>query len=132
MPNGQVLVVDDQPGIGTGLARLFLANGIDATAVPSASAALEAMHRRTPEALVLDLNMPGMDGLTLLRTIRNDAQLRELPVVICTADMSSARRREAEAIGISAYVIKGEWLRVVDRVATLLGVAGQSHDSLRH
>jgi len=59
--------------------------------------ALEMMYKRKPDAVILDLLMPGVDGYTVLERMRSSSQLRDIPVVVVTA-----RGREQEAITVDA------------------------------
>jgi DNA-binding response OmpR family regulator len=59
-----------------------------------------------PDVLLLDLNMPGLDGMTLLGWIRSDERLAGLPVIIITGETDRARRAEALDAGADDYLCK--------------------------
>jgi CheY-like chemotaxis protein len=59
-----------------------------------------------PDVILLDLNMPKMNGIEFLRIIRNDAKLKDIRVFIMTTSSESTERAEAEELGISGYIIK--------------------------
>jgi two-component system response regulator len=59
-----------------------------------------------PEALLLDLNLPKVDGLEVLRRIRNDSRTKTLPVVVLTASDEDRDRIKAYSLGINGYVRK--------------------------
>lgn len=59
-----------------------------------------------PDVILLDLNMPKMNGIEFLRIIRNDARLKDIRVFIMTTSSESTERAEAEELGISGYIIK--------------------------
>jgi DNA-binding response OmpR family regulator len=59
-----------------------------------------------PDLLLLDLNMPGLDGLTLLGRIRNEEQLARLPVIIITAETDLKTRSKALGAGADDYLSK--------------------------
>ena len=98
-----VLVVDDEPGI-VDLARDYLEHAgfgvITATDGPSA---LTAVRLRKPDVLVLDLGLPGMDGLDVARTIRRDSTL---PIIMLTARDDELDRVLGLEIGADDYVTK--------------------------
>ena len=98
-----VLVVDDEPGI-VELARDYLEHAgfgvITATDGPSA---LTAVRLRKPDVLVLDLGLPGMDGLDVARTIRRDSTL---PIIMLTARDDELDRVLGLEIGADDYVTK--------------------------
>ena len=90
----RVMVVDDEADVRL-IARLVLgAAEFEVVEVDSGTAALAALSAGpVPDVLLLDVRMPGLDGWGLLRQIRADPSLPDLPVVVFTADMSV--RREA-------------------------------------
>ena len=59
-----------------------------------------------PAVILLDLKMPKVDGMEVLRTIRGDAKLRELPVVILTSSREEHDLVEAYGVGVNAFVVK--------------------------
>ena len=59
-----------------------------------------------PDVILLDLNMPKMNGIEFLEVVRNTDQFRELEVFIMTTSAESSDRTEAEELGISGYIIK--------------------------
>jgi len=59
-----------------------------------------------PAVILLDLKMPKVDGMEVLRTIRGDAKLRELPVVILTSSREERDLVEAYGLGVNAFVVK--------------------------
>ena len=61
---------------------------------------------RVPALILLDLKMPGMDGIEVLREIRTDDRLRDLPVVVVTSSALESDRADAFAAGASGYIQK--------------------------
>ena len=61
---------------------------------------------RVPTLILLDLKMPGMDGIEVLREIRADDRLRDLPVVVVTSSALESDREDAFAAGASGYIQK--------------------------
>ncbi len=91
------MVIDDEADVRL-IARLVL-NAADFEVLEvedGAAAVAELQTGRTPDVLLLDVRMPNLDGWGLLRHIRDDPALEDLPVVVLTADMSA--RSEAPAI----------------------------------
>ena len=78
-----ILVVDDEEPVRDMVRRVLEKAGFKATTAPGGAEALEMMQREVPDAVVLDLKMPGMDGPTTLKEIRTRWQ--RMPVVILTA-----------------------------------------------
>jgi signal transduction histidine kinase/DNA-binding response OmpR family regulator len=77
---------------------------------------------RMPDLVLLDLNMPGMDGLTLLRRLRADERFALLPVVILTAETDAGVRLEALKMGANDYLLKPiQSVELLARVKTIIG-----------
>jgi two-component system chemotaxis response regulator CheY len=102
-----ILVVDDSPTIRR-MVRAALASLTDVTFVEAGSGlqAIETLAVQPVHAVVLDLNMPDMHGLDVLRFLRSHQQYRDLPVVILTTRGDDASRDAALKAGASAYLTK--------------------------
>ena len=80
-----ILLVEDEPRIAA-LARDYLEHaGFAVTAVGDGPGALAAVRSRRPDLVVLDLGLPGLDGLDVTRRLRSDAATADLPIVMVTA-----------------------------------------------
>ena len=91
------MVVDDEPDVRL-IARVVLgAAEFDVLEMDSGASAMEELQAgRTPDVVLLDVRMPGLDGWSLLRQLRADPELADLPVVVFTADMSARGEAPAE------------------------------------
>jgi two-component system, OmpR family, response regulator MprA len=99
-----VLVVDDDPSIRRMLARTLGAEGFSVDTVGDGGSALAAIERRMPDAVVLDVMMPGLDGLAVCRRLR--AAGLEVPVLLLTARDGVAERVAGLDAGADDYVPK--------------------------
>ena len=92
-----VLVVDDEPDVRL-IARLVLgAADFEVREVGSGEEALAEIHAgRSPDVVLLDVRMPGLDGWQVLRQRRADPAMAHLPVVVFTADLASRADAQAE------------------------------------
>jgi len=102
-----ILIVEDEAALGASLERLFKLEGLPAETVPSAVEALVFLGSKLPSLIVLDLKLDGLDGLELLRTIRNDRRFRSVPVMIYTSDFKRESEQAAINAGAQAYFVKG-------------------------
>jgi two-component system cell cycle response regulator DivK len=68
--------------------------------------AVEIALRERPDIILMDLTLPVMDGLAATAMIRNNEQMREVPIIAVTAHLESDLRAEAKASGFNAYVTK--------------------------
>jgi DNA-binding response OmpR family regulator len=102
----RVLVVDDEPTIRQLLAINLLAEGIHVAAVPDGFSARRAALSDPPDLIILDVMMPGLDGLELLRELRGDPRTADIPVVLLTARTSDAEVWAGWAAGADYYLTK--------------------------
>lgn len=106
-PVRTVLVVDDVADARDMLARLLRLEGYKSLTAADGEEALEAVEKDGPDLVLLDLTMPGMDGLDVLRRLRDDDRHRDLPVVMFTAVRDPGLVAEARRLGAADYVVKG-------------------------
>ena len=99
-----VAIVDDEEGIRKALRRLLRASGLDAHAYATGEEFLIAAAQKRPDCLVLDLHMPGMSGLQVLRRLKATGAL--LPVVVITAHDEPETRKQCMSAGADAYLRK--------------------------
>jgi response regulator RpfG family c-di-GMP phosphodiesterase len=114
-----LLLVDDEPSIRELLRVTFEAVDVDLDEADSAEAALEQISQRRPDAIVLDVGMPGMDGLAFCRRLKHDPATAAIPVVLLTgADLEGGRL--ADEAGADGYMRKPfsplELLATIERV----------------
>lgn len=83
---GLILIVDDDEGVTQTFARMLRLEGFDVLTAPNAETGLQIAHQRHPDAIVLDLRMPLINGLGFLYRLRNDDAQRKTPVAIVTGD----------------------------------------------
>jgi CheY-like chemotaxis protein len=118
-----VLLVDDEPDGAEALLRMFEQCGYAVRWVASAEAALAAIRAERPGVVLVDIMMPGMDGVALLRAIRADPANASLPVLMLTAD--HRRMLEAFTSGAQDYLLKPvDFPRVRASVERELGASG--------
>jgi CheY-like chemotaxis protein len=98
------LVIDDEETVGRTLVRMLELDGHEASQALSAEAGLQMAADERPDAILLDMRMPVMGGLEFLRRLRQDADLRSLPVGIVTGDYFLADDVTAELASLGALV----------------------------
>jgi len=100
----KILVIDDEQGIRNLLDTLLRRKGYDVVLAESGRQGLELFRRERPDVIVLDLKMPEMDGLTVLRQIQNLDPGK--PVIILTGAGTAEAERQVRALGVTEYVEK--------------------------
>ena len=99
-----VAVVDDEESIRKSLRRLFSAFDLDAATFASGQEFLDSLPDRSPDCLVLDLQMPGLSGLEVQRRLA--AGGIRVPTIIITADDAPETRERCLSAGTAAYLCK--------------------------
>jgi CheY-like chemotaxis protein len=120
MPSGTVLVVDDDPVIVNLLQVNFEIEGYEVLSATSGSAGLAHAQLGEPDVIVLDVMMPGLDGIEVARRLRADPRTRQIPIILLSAKAQSADVQAGLAVA-DAYITKPfEPLELLERVATVL------------
>jgi signal transduction histidine kinase/ActR/RegA family two-component response regulator len=113
----RILLVEDDPINQRQVAFLLQANGYDVRAVGSAPDAFTAAAERRPALILMDIQLPGMDGLTATRHLKAQLATREIPVVALTANAIDEDAVKAKEAGCDGYVTKPfEQARLLEEV----------------
>lgn len=102
-PGARILVVDDEPQIRRSLQVNLENRNYDVTTAASGEEALEAMARRKPDVIIVDLVLPSMDGIELTRRIREQSPV---PIIVLSAIGDERKKVEALESGADDYVTK--------------------------
>ena len=106
MPNEAILIVDDNAA-NLKLARLLLtAEGHDARTAIDAEQALKLLETFKPGLILMDIQLPGMDGLTLTQKLKADPETRAIVIVALTAYAMKGDEERARAAGCDGYIAK--------------------------
>ncbi|TWA73010.1 two-component system KDP operon response regulator KdpE [Azospirillum brasilense] len=100
----RVLVVDDEPPIRRFLRTTLTAQGYDIAEAEDGAGALEAVRRHPPDLLVLDLGLPGIGGLEVIRRLRADGVAA--PIIVLSSRADESGKVEALDLGADDYVTK--------------------------
>lgn len=104
-----VLIVEDEQSMQRALKNKLEQAGYAAPVANDGEEALAALRRAKPDLVLLDLIMPRMDGISVLRQMKNDEQLREVPVVILTNLSSGDKVAEAMQLGTFDFLVKANY-----------------------
>ena len=114
-----VLAVDDDDDSREVLCRCLEKSGYACAGAGGGDEAMRSVLTRTPDLILLDVLMPGMDGANFLGILRSYARLRHVPVILLTAAPDSHRTRSAIEHGVSAMLPKAlVSLEDIDRTIT--------------
>lgn len=120
-PPARVLVVDDNTDTVDILTRLLLRRGMTTLAAYSGQECLDIVRNRTVDVILLDVMMPGMDGLEVCEELKRLAA--KLPIILVTAKDDMATRTAGMALGVSEFVVKPvNHVDLLERIQTQLSV----------
>jgi CheY-like chemotaxis protein len=106
MDSETILIVDDNPH-NLKLARLLLlAEGYDARTAVDAEQAMSVLNEFKPKLILMDIQLPGMDGLELTRRLKSEKSTRDIVIVALTAYAMKGDEERARAAGCDGYIAK--------------------------
>lgn len=101
-----ILLIEDDPTDSKLFGAVLESSGHRVLRMDSAEHVAKEIKARKPEVILLDLNLPGMDGLALARLLKQDPDTQNIPIVAVTAAPEKFSREEALAAGCDAYIRK--------------------------
>ncbi len=101
-----ILIADDELRLRKVVAMFLRKSGHEVTEVSSGEQTLESIKTKVPDVIILDVVMPGLDGLETCRRIKSDPAYKDIPVLLLTANISAEERAEGMKAGAIAYVTK--------------------------
>jgi two-component system sensor histidine kinase/response regulator len=101
-----ILVVEDSPVQALALSRLLEKQGLAVLCAPNGLAGLKLAHERHPDAIVLDIQMPEMDGLEACHFLHNDPQTTDIPIVLLTGQSTPNALRTGLEDGAVDFIPK--------------------------
>jgi CheY-like chemotaxis protein len=101
----KILVIEDDEYSRDALAHLLVSEGYEAQSANDGESGLEKAHEMRPDVIVLDLNLPGIDGKQVIETIRGDGPLRDVPILVVTGDEDKAAQAAVD-LGADGYLTK--------------------------
>jgi two-component system NtrC family sensor kinase len=123
-PRDRLLIVDDSESVREELRRIFEAAGLEVVTVADGPSALTLLHKEPCDLVVLDVQLPVMDGLELCRLLRAQAATRQLPIVVFSVADEESRKVEAFSAGADDYIVKPSTpLELVSRISAHLQTA---------
>lgn len=102
----KILVVEDSPLERTRLAKMLGEAGYTVSTAENGLEAIEAVKSHEPDAILMDVNMPQMDGFAATRALRGGQQTRHIPVVLVTAKDQKADKAWGQMLGAKGYITK--------------------------
>lgn len=119
----KIVIIEDDQVINQMYRMKFEATGFDVSTASDGEAGIDMVEKTKPDIILLDLQMPRMDGATALQHIRTNKSSVKTPVIILTNLGEEEAPRELRQLGIHSYIVKAELTpsQVVARVKEALG-----------
>jgi len=101
-----ILTVDDSPSIRLMMKLTLTAQGYEVVQASDGVEALELARQRVADLVLTDVNMPRMDGLTLIKELRALPEYKNVPMLILTTESGQDRKQEGKANGATGWLVK--------------------------
>jgi chemotaxis protein histidine kinase CheA/CheY-like chemotaxis protein len=101
-----VLIVDDSPSVRRVVSNMLKTAGWEVQTARDGMEAMEVAAKRLPAAVLLDIEMPRMDGYELMATLRSQEQFKHLPLIVLTSRAAAKHHQRAFQLGADAYLVK--------------------------
>jgi twitching motility two-component system response regulator PilH len=101
-----ILIVEDSQVDRARLEKLLSTSGFQVSTAENGEQAIASVKRSRPDAVLMDVNMPGMDGFAATRALRGDADTRDIPVVLVTSKDQKADKAWGQMLGAKGYITK--------------------------
>ncbi|WP_334064417.1 response regulator [Alteromonas genovensis] len=99
-------LIDDSATMLMSMEMLLKRAGYTVTKSNSAEAAIKDLQEITPKLIITDLNMPGMNGIDLIQTLKQQTKFRFMPMLMLTTESQQSRREEAKRAGATGWLVK--------------------------
>ncbi len=105
--SARILIAEDEPHIVESLSFILTQAGCTVSVVYDGAAAIEAMQARPlPDVLILDVMLPKRNGFEVLKWVKSEPGLKDVPVMVLTAKGQQQDRETAEGLGVDAFITK--------------------------
>jgi PleD family two-component response regulator len=127
----RVLVVEDSTTIASVVKYYLELEGFEVLVAKDGNSGLEAAKRDLPHVIVTDCNMPGMDGMSMVKALRAEAATRDIAVLMLTSEQSVEKETQALEAGVDDYILKPvEPRRLAARVRSVLARSQRRHTAV--
>ncbi|MEC8229689.1 MAG: response regulator [Pseudomonadota bacterium] len=99
-------LIDDSATMLMSMEMLLKLAGYDVIKSPDGPSALDTLASASPKLIITDLNMPGMNGIELIKNIKQNGKFRFTPILMLTTESQQTRRDEAKQAGATGWLVK--------------------------
>ena len=101
-----ILIVEDEPNIVTSLTFILEHEGYRVDVIDDGNLAIQGANQNRPSVIILDLMLPNRNGFQILKDLKQDSNLKQIPVLMLTAKGQQHDRSTAEQLGVDAFITK--------------------------
>lgn len=124
MNNKTILVVEDEPALLEAVKLKLTRLGFEVMAAATGEQAFTLLSQKRPNLIWLDVLLPTMNGLEVLRKIRENPETKDIPVTIVSVSASPEKIRQAFALNVLDYIVKSEFT-IDDIIKKIQGLLDQ-------
>ncbi len=106
VPRLKVLIVDDDPAVVRLISTIVSAVGHDVSTAQDGDEALNAIRADCPDMVISDWDMPQMDGIELIKSMKEDSAYKGIPIIMLTTESDEEERERGLKTGASSYLTK--------------------------
>lgn len=123
-----ILVIDDDPHIHVILTRIFRRHGFTVLLALDGPGGIQQAIEHEPDLILLDIVMPGMDGVETARRLREEPCCDDIPILFLTAFAPAVGRHEAKAVAVDGFISKPFDVKdLVEKVQAFIGEAKEDN-----
>lgn len=119
----KILLVEDEIALASVYMTRLVAEGYEVESVSDGQSAITRAMQMQPDLILLDVMIPKVSGIQVLKTLREDESTKRIKVIMLTALSQDNYKDQAEKLGISGYLVKSQVV-IADIVAHVKGVIG--------
>ena len=133
MPAPKILSVDDSKMIQTLITKAFTTYNVQLCLASNGVEGLAAAAREKPDLIILDVTMPVMDGVECLMKLKSDSSLRDIPVIMLTAEAGKDNVLKIAKMGVRDYIVKPFTEQaLIERVSRVVDLKAKGSDVIRN
>lgn len=123
-----IMVVDDSLTVRKITSRLLAREGYEVVTAKDGVDALQQLQEHTPAVMLVDIEMPRMDGFELTKNVRGDAAMAHIPIIMITSRTAEKHRSYAKELGVNAYLGKPyQEEELLGHIASFISAASTKH-----
>lgn len=118
----KILIVEDERPVRSALYKKFVLLGFEVFEANNGKEGLEQMIKEKPDIVLVDIRMPVMDGVEMIKKFKNDEKLKDTPFIVLTNDSTAETMAEVMSVGGTHYFVKSDTPieTIADKVNTML------------